>query len=56
MEEIQPATVVIRKNRSIFHPSLVAENDCVNSYLAKHYALLQIVDQAKIYGLKATKE
>lgn len=56
MEEIQPATVVIRENRSIFDPKLVDENNYINSYLEKHYSLLQTVDKAEIYSIKETKE
>lgn len=56
MEEIQPATVVIRKDRSIFHPKLIDENKYINTYLAKHYSLLKIVDKAEIYGLKVLEE
>lgn len=56
MEEIQPATVVIRENRSIFHPKLVDENKYLTKYLAKHYLLLQTVDKAEIYGLRDLKD
>ena len=48
MEVIQPATVVIRKNRSIFDKLLVEENKYINAYLKKHYAKPKTVDQAKI--------
>ena len=49
MEEIQPETVVIRQNKSIFDPKLLAENSYINEYLAKYYFLLKTVDKAEIY-------
>ncbi len=48
MEVIQPATVVIRKNRSIFDKLLVEENKYINAYLKKYYAKPITVDQAEI--------
>ncbi|MFK7813326.1 MAG: ArnT family glycosyltransferase [Maribacter sp.] len=52
MEEIQPSTVVIRKNRPVFDPILVDENKYINTYLAKHYELFQTIEKAEIYTLK----
>jgi len=49
MEKIQPQTVVIRQNRSIFDPKLVEENNYINSYLSNHYQLKATVDKAEIY-------
>lgn len=49
MEEIKPHTVVIRKNRSIFHPSLVEENTYINASLKEHYETPITVDKAEIY-------
>lgn len=50
MEELQPQTVVIRKNRSIFDPKLKAENKYIDAYLANHYSLEATVDKAEIYS------
>lgn len=49
MEEVQPNTVVIRKNRSIFDPKLRIENRYIDNYLEEHYTLLNTVDKAEIY-------
>jgi len=49
MEEVQPSTVVIRQNKSIFDPKLKVENDYINTYLSEHYALSATVDKAEIY-------
>lgn len=52
MEEIQPRTVVIRKNRSIFDPQLVEENAYINARLKNDYAAPITVDMAEIYVKK----
>lgn len=52
MEEVQPATVVTRKNRSVFHPSLIDENSYINARLKNNYDAPIIVDMAKIYMKK----
>ena len=49
MEEIKPKTVVIRKNRSIFDPLLLEENQYINSELLKRYQKPITVDLAEIY-------
>ncbi len=48
MEVIQPQTVVVRKNRSVFDKLLLEENEYIKTYLAKHYAAPITVDQAEI--------
>ena len=49
MEEVQPKTVVIRKNRSIFDPHLIAENTYINAILKNDYEPPITVDMAEIY-------
>ncbi len=49
MEQVQPKTVVIRKNRSIFHPDLIAENKYIDSQLREKYNNPITVDMAEIY-------
>lgn len=53
MEEVQPQTVVIRKNRSIFDPQLTAENSYINARLKNGYAPPITVDMAEIYIKKS---
>lgn len=48
MEDLQPKTIVIRKNRRIFDKKEVEENTYINAYLAKHYKLLATVENAEI--------
>lgn len=52
MEEVQPATVVTRKNRSVFHPSLTEENTYIDARLKNNYEAPITVDKAKIYVKK----
>ncbi|MFS4415841.1 ArnT family glycosyltransferase [Maribacter sp. 2307ULW6-5] len=52
MEVVVPNTVVIRKNRSIFDPELVAENAYINARLKSHYAPPITVDKAEVFRLK----
>jgi len=49
METIQPQTVVIRQNRSIFDPKLVKENAYIKAKLQQFYMLSATVDKAEIY-------
>lgn len=49
MEELQPKTVVIRKNRALFDPKLVDENRYVNTYIGQNYDPPITVDQAEIF-------
>ncbi len=49
IEELQPKTVVIRKNRSIFDPKFKDENTYIKAYLDNHYSLEATVDKAEIY-------
>ncbi len=49
MEEVQPKTVVIRKNRSIFDPQLIEENTYINTLLKNKYKSPITVDMAEIY-------
>ncbi len=49
LDELQPQTIVIRKNRSIFDKKLVEENEFINTYLTKKYDTLTTVDGALIY-------
>jgi len=49
MENVQPNTVVIRKNRSVFDPQLIEENKYINDRLKKHYDDPITVDMAEIY-------
>lgn len=53
MEELQPRTVVIRKNRSIFDPKLIEENAYINNRLKNEYGVPITVDKAEIYIKKA---
>ncbi|MEP1017013.1 MAG: glycosyltransferase, partial [Maribacter dokdonensis] len=48
MEELQPKTVVIRKGKRILDKKEVEENQYIDDYLAKHYALFATVDNATI--------
>ena len=48
MEELQPKTVVIRKNRRILDKKEIEENEYIDAYLAQHYKLLATVDNAEI--------
>lgn len=49
MEDLKPKTVVIRKGRSIFDKKEVEENNYMNAYLAKYYALHAVVEGAEIF-------
>ncbi|HDZ05248.1 hypothetical protein LCGC14_0068890 [marine sediment metagenome] len=48
MEELQPKTVVIRKNRRILDKKEIEENEYIDTYLAQHYKLFATVDNAEI--------
>ncbi len=49
MEEMQPQTVVIRENKSIFDKEFIKENDYIKTYLSDHYTLKTTIDKAEIY-------
>ena len=49
MEDLQPATVVIRKNKRIFDKEEVEANQYVKQYLKKYYVLNNSIDAAEIY-------
>ena len=49
MEELRPKTIVARKNRLIFDKDEVEENQYIEAYLAKHYIIYSVVDNAEIY-------
>jgi hypothetical protein len=49
MEEMQPQTVVIRENKSIFDKEFIKENNYIKAYLSDHYTLTASVDKAEIY-------
>lgn len=49
MEVLQPQTVVIRKNRSIFDPQLLEENKYIDNQLQEKYNKPITVDLAEIY-------
>ncbi|MEX0315980.1 MAG: glycosyltransferase, partial [Allomuricauda sp.] len=49
MEVVQPKTVVARKGKKIFDKKLTDFNDYIDSYLAKHYSLIQTIDRGLIY-------
>lgn len=48
MEHLRPKTIVIRKNKAIFDKKEIEENEYINTYLAKHYQLLETVENAGI--------
>lgn len=49
LDELKPKTIVTRKGRSIFDKKLLKENEYINSYLAKYYVPIQVVEKAEIY-------
>ncbi len=51
LEDIQPKTIVIRKNRSIFDKKLIEGNQYINNYLTKHYKPIKTLDKAEVYRL-----
>jgi hypothetical protein len=48
LEEVQPKTIVVRKNRSVFDKKEVEENQYINAYLKKHYEVFATVDKAEV--------
>ncbi len=48
LEEIQPKTIVVRKNRLVFDKKEVEENEYIDAYLKKHYEVFATVDKAEV--------
>ncbi len=48
MEELQPKTIVIRKNKRIFDKKEIEENEYIEAYLKKHYKVSANVENATI--------
>lgn len=48
MEELRPKTVVVRKDRLVFDRKEIEENEYIDAYLAKHYKVYAIVENAEI--------
>ena len=48
MEELRPKTVVVRKDRLVFDRKEIEENEYIDAYLAKHYKVYAVVENAEI--------
>lgn len=49
LEDIQPKTIVTRKNRLIFDKNAVEANEFIDAYLRDHYRNIRTLDKAEIY-------
>lgn len=48
MEVLQPKTIVTRKNKKVFDIKEEEENIYIDTYLAKHYKVISVVEKAEI--------
>ncbi len=48
MEDLRPKTVILRKGKRIFDKKEIEENEYIDAYLAKHYNVLAVVENAEI--------
>ncbi|WP_394748384.1 ArnT family glycosyltransferase [Spongiimicrobium salis] len=49
LEDIQPKTIVTRKNRLVFDKKAVEANTFIDAYLLKHYKSIKTLGKAEIY-------